>query len=374
MSVVSNYSVYSGQQWAKNAVSKQNADGASLQTQSDTTDRQYVDVVSLRGAVLDITKFSPEFIASQPHDVVTYDRPMPTNLRDDSAALPAEHVARIAESRANRPPSLVDIFYPGAAEASRINKAQQEWDNNPLSRWDYNKGAEAYQGHDIMQWMTDDFVTVVSEDNNWGQKVTFGKFPVDEYGYSYNPPARYQGRPEQGLDVVQSRYLDDKYVEIHDKNPVKDAPASPNITLKTQDRVGLIGLTLEERKFFLDGVQQILDENNIDENARVLRYGGGITGPSWVDGKSGYLDNVMELIKENQGLMDLMLKSGNVKAGRTSNDTLFQEYRILVTDKSGNKLPGDQIIIESGNSQKQLQMSVEEFKNLDRTKITAMLA
>ncbi|MGL6197217.1 MAG: hypothetical protein ACRC2T_20595 [Thermoguttaceae bacterium] len=171
MSSVSNYPVYSGQQWAKSAVSKQNADGTNTPVQSEAAGNQYVDVVSLRGAVQDITKFTPEFIASQPHDVVTYDRPMPSNLRDDGEALPAEHLARIAESRKNMPPSLVDIFYPGAAEASRINKAQQEWDNNPLSRWDYHKGAEAYQGHDIMQWMTDDFVTVVSEDNNWGQKA-----------------------------------------------------------------------------------------------------------------------------------------------------------------------------------------------------------
>ncbi|MGL6194574.1 MAG: hypothetical protein ACRC2T_07090 [Thermoguttaceae bacterium] len=266
-----------------------------------------------------------------------------------------------------------DTYYPGISDAMKLSKSQKNWDENPLSRWDYNTGAEAFQGHDIMQWMTDN--TDVRSIMIDGKNRVYGSQPIDEYGYSYKAPADYQARPEQGVGKRLGVIVDEAYFQVLDSGPKVDlTPSAPSTMLDTQDRVGLQGLTLEERKTFLDGVQNILDENNIDLNSRELRYGGGSNAPSWVSGSNGYLDNVMSLIQENKGLMDLMLKSGRVQAGRTTNEATAQEYSIKVTDNQGNKLPSDQIIVASGDGQKQLQMSVEQFKQLDRLAITSMLS
>lgn len=260
-----------------------------------------------------------------------------------------------------------------ADETVSLFARQQEWTNNPSSRWEFAAGAEAFKGHQIMDAMLREIQFQPSSENSYGVSSS----PIiDEYGYGSQPPARIMERP--GMFTSKNIAFEiDSNNEIH-QVVMQSAPISSN-AIETKDWVNLPGLTLDERKTFLDGVQDLINENGYELDARYLRYSGYPGAPDinsahediW--GKCDYeaAFKLSKMIADDSTLVGLLRKSADAQNGISTNRT--QEYSITVVDATGKRLPDDQIYINSGDGSKKIQMSVEDFSKLDRKQITERL-
>ncbi|MGL6196388.1 MAG: hypothetical protein ACRC2T_16350 [Thermoguttaceae bacterium] len=268
--------------------------------------------------------------------------------------------------------SNIDKSMRMADETADIMERQLEWNNNP---WKFASGSEAFQGHEIMNSMLKEINFRPETGNSDGTR----SLPViDEYGYNSQPPAVIAEQPGSFIPM-NIAYVIDERNEIH-QVAMKSAPL-PHNTIETKDWVNLPGLTLDERKTFLDGVQKLIDQNGYGLDARYLRYSGAAEFPDINSAHEdiwGRIDpatavKLSKKITEEPNLVDLLQKSVDSRIGEGLYSPTTQEYSIKVTDSEGNRLANDEIIIISGNGQKQVQMSVKDYDNLDRKQITEML-
>ena len=277
-------------------------------------------------------------------------------------------------------------------EILQAESRRTEWYNNPMSRWEYAEGADDFKGHDIMQSMLDEMEFHIGPSS----PVSYNQV-ADEYGYVSQPPARISdnymqfkpggsgpiearwslldvknGRPMPGTEWVEYQY--------RTANPTK--PPIPENQIESKDWCNLTGLTLDERKSFLDEVQKIIDANGYGMNARQISYSsiGGLPNLQAADFAAfGELDRknggeLIFMIAKDSNLMNLLAKSTAVRSGILPNTTQAQQYTIKVTDKDGNRLDDNQIIVVAGDgSGRELQISVDQYNELGRKGITELL-
>ncbi|MGL6194571.1 MAG: hypothetical protein ACRC2T_07075 [Thermoguttaceae bacterium] len=278
-----------------------------------------------------------------------------------------------------------------AAQREAVQKEWETWNNDVTSRFQLQQGAESLQGHDLFK--------------NFAEKLVPGLSMVDEYGYTNTLPATAKEPPGSlpiAADAMRLRgtlTFSDGRVLDYDNMSWEEVqkhmtPSSSKPEAASFDSVGLYGLSLDERKSFLDSVQQLIDKNGLELNARDLKYIG--SNGSQDNAVKGIVSNVVasfgnqfqseqfggqlqklgDLISSDRSLVQLMQKSYDFTTGKSWDEIAKKdhEYTLKVVDNAGNRLANDQLFIESGNGQKQLQMSVEQFKQLDRLAITAMLS
>jgi hypothetical protein len=83
------------------------------------------------------------------------------------------------------------------------------------------------------------------------------------------------------------------------------------------------------------------------------------------------MPELLEALPE-QSADNVVDEADEVEKGLIPDDTLAQQYSILVTDKDGNRLANDQIIVAARNGN-QVEMSVEQFAKMSRLEITKLL-
>jgi hypothetical protein len=232
-----------------------------------------------------------------------------------------------------------------------------------LSTYKPNQTSWRYRRHDILNGIFNQVFT----DVNSLQPVT------DEYDYQYVVPGYYEVAENMCFGLAMS-------ADENGNLPQSIASVDTKI-----DDFG--GLTLEERDLFWSEVQKMLNRYGITFDARYEEYGYVSSDTPGCNTKfiekgtwTWYNDTVDQLtlrainkeIYDNEVISGLLTKNEKVLKGEIPDDTLAQQYSIRVTDKDGNALAKDQIIIESKNGN-QLQMSVSDFVKLGRKEITAML-
>ncbi|MGL6196176.1 MAG: hypothetical protein ACRC2T_15275, partial [Thermoguttaceae bacterium] len=197
----------------------------------------------------------------------------------DTLELSSESLARFQEIEKNAVVPKLNVriiteenlgYHGPGIMTSSERASQKDWDDNPQNRWAMKPGAEAFAGHDIL-------------------KTAYPGAPIDDYGYSYTMPALYIERPT-GIKTPTWTYQNEKGETVNlmiDKNG-KATDAKGNVVELTGkeglgksvpeitafDQVNLGGLSLDERKTFLDGVQKLLDDNGYGMfSSREFRYG-----------------------------------------------------------------------------------------------------
>lgn len=264
------------------------------------------------------------------------------------------------------------------------------WNNDVSSRYETRPGAEALRGHGLLDL--------------YAGKLESGQSTVDEYGYSNNLPVSRK-EPPGSLPVAAGdlrfggvlTLADGTVIDYDNMSWEETQKRMASNTVKPEavshDSVGLYGLSLDERKSFLDNVQELIDKSGLDLNARklqfigsngsqqnavdgviagvVVTYGGQFQTEEW----ASQLQKLGNMISSDRELMQLMQKSYDFTSGKSWGEIAKKdhEYTLKIVDNNGNRLADDQLIIESGNGTKQLQMSLEEFEQLDRKQITELL-
>ena len=286
--------------------------------------------------------------------------------------------------------SIWDIYFgmPGKKQAF-----YEKLEANPGLVWRFDfKGANRdFEGHDILDAIFPKVFSCV-----WLLNRTAG-----EYGYIFRVPA-FAPAWMSGKDGV--------LLPFHAWSAFTQENGTPLGAIKSEDRSGLAGLTLEERDIFYAEVQKIFDRNGINRDAHktwytflpsapkdLPRLAVGCNGQplpedfvwtpfpgGWIWGGVGFPFNPnasysYETIKRVQGemianptLRALFEKAEGVRNGTIADDTLAQQYSIRVTDNEGNRLANDRIIIEAKNGN-QIEMSVEQFSQMSRLDITILL-
>ncbi len=226
-----------------------------------------------------------------------------------------------------------------------------------------------------------------------------GGHNVDEYGYTTLPSGGwYAGnghavQTENGFTNPFKPHNIDLDTLISNPFGLQNTIPKPFGSQETEmifgshDSVNLPGLTLEERKIFLDRAQSLLEKHGIQDGQgdilNVLEHSFSFKINSSKSGKNLYeiyfdqtksilsledFEKVKEIFSSDNTLQALAAKAlqnrgGNVDSGR---------YSIRVTDFEGNALAKDRIIVESKNGH-HVEMSVSDFAKLDRKEIAAML-
>jgi hypothetical protein len=256
----------------------------------------------------------------------------------------------------------------------------EQLEKNPGLVWRFDIGEEgesnkAYEGHDILNAI---FPHVYDS-------VTSMKQVTDGYGYTFDVPAWQPGADFNGWGShcqVGQRYD----------------------TITSIDLSGLDGLTLEERDKFYTEVQKIFDKNGVQADARKESYRFHAAAPKdmpkptvgcngqplpkdydWTPFPGGWswggtdspidqaaVQKVQDEIFANSTLHALFEKAAGVRNGTIADDTLAQQYSILVTDSEGNRLANDRIIVAARNGN-QVEMSVDQFSKMSRLDITKLL-
>ena len=252
---------------------------------------------------------------------------------------------------------------------------------NPSFIWNFTPENKDYAGHDILNAI---FPQVYQDISSLARVI-------DEYGYTFHVPAHSPGYTlhlmEDGSVTLKGTF--DAWNVVAD---VKGA-----ITTVESRQTGLDGLTLEERDLFYAEVQKIFDQQgmNLDvrkESFRIVPSQLDMPRPTWNpctnspisddwkphpggwswDGSGDVYSPINNALLENATLRALYQKAEGVRNGTIADDTLAQQYSIRVTDNDGNRLANDRIIVEAKNGN-QVEMSVEQFSNMSRLEITALL-
>ncbi|MGL6196882.1 MAG: hypothetical protein ACRC2T_18875 [Thermoguttaceae bacterium] len=306
-------------------------------------------------------------------------------------------------------------------KARETEKAWEKWNSDVTSHFQLEKGAEELEGHEIFRYFAE----------KWDTKTD----TIDEYGYAISMPAYKKENPDQPNDkplaemwtysgssmcIDGVNYEDEDAIRAFFEKQSHLVPkAEPE--MQSRDAVALKGLTLEERKFFLERVQKLMDENEIEifsdkkVTALDLGYSGshsklqenkvdidginiyfkglwigcdpkskdyanqqydfGSCSPSSNSQGLNEIKKLGQLIAADTQLMDLIKKSSDAHDAQSALGSPKQthEYTISILDNTGKRLPDDQIYVRSGNGNRQIKMSVKEFTQLDRKQITEML-
>jgi hypothetical protein len=265
------------------------------------------------------------------------------------------------------------------------NRKQEFYDQleaNPGLAWRFDLGDgesinRAYEGHDILNAIFPKvYQSVASLIQGSGEKV------LDEYGYTFSVPAWSSGG--DFIAWTHSTYQDGRQ---------QDAISSAQLR-------GFEYLTLEEHDVLYAEIQKIFDQFGVQLDARKEHYTFRLPTPEnyvpvgcngmpvpadwtpypggwqWVDFGSGVEQNTVQKVADamlaNTTIRTLFEKANKVQNKEIADDTLAQNYSILVTDKDGNRLAHDRIIVAAKNGN-QVEMSVDQFSQMSRLDITKLL-
>ncbi|MDR1385651.1 MAG: hypothetical protein LBJ67_17655 [Planctomycetaceae bacterium] len=232
---------------------------------------------------------------------------------------------------------------------------------NPSLIWSFEGENLVFKNHDILNAVFSQ--TFKSTDSQ--------EAVVDSYGYTYSVPGSYESPLVSGNGSLNAS--------------IKVLVTEGQNTIESVDTTDLYGLTLQEREQFFAEWQKIFDQSGVQLDAEKQVYsfipaGLGCGDKSSNGGWGISLDlednitvnQIIKLRNDNPVLQKLFSKVEKIRNGEIADDTLAQQYSIRVTDNNGNRLVKNQIIIEAKNGN-QIEMSVEQFKQLDRKAIAELL-
>jgi hypothetical protein len=231
---------------------------------------------------------------------------------------------------------------------------------NPGSIWSFEGENRVFENHEILNAVFNQ--TFKSTDSS--------EAAVDRYGYTYSVPGSYESSLTSSNGLLKASL---KTLVMEGQN-----------TIESVDTTNLYGLTLQERELFFSEWQKIFDQSSVQLDAEKQVYsfipagegcGNKSSNGGWgirLDLDDKTLNQVVKLRNENSVLQQLFSKAEKIRNGEMSDDTLAQQYSICVTDNNGNRLVDNHIIVEARNGN-QVEMSVEQFKQLDRKMIADLL-
>jgi len=239
--------------------------------------------------------------------------------------------------------------------------------------WMIADGAEALIGHDVLSM----FENAHTQFNaNAGQ--------VNEYGFAISMPGSYAGAgisyqsyqtttlyTPPLYNVISGKY--DKQPEVHVPILGLDGGQTYSPEIQFRSVLGLDGMSLDDRKLFLDKVQTILNDVMPGMDARQLSYSTGQRTEADVKNNtfSLTLDVAWLSSEQRNTIEDALNKDGQLRAMKLKADASGNkaqgELSMSVLDAQGNALAKDQIRLTAGG--KSVTTSVDTIKDLDYSQI-----
>jgi uncharacterized membrane protein len=238
----------------------------------------------------------------------------------------------------------------------------------PGTDWLIADGAEAFVGHEILNWL-----------ENGMLKRTDGR--VNEFGFYIDMPGSFNGVSFLMSDLVMSVPRKVGEADRTIKVPALGLDAgqlyAPEISFR--DATGLGGMSFDDRKLFLTSVQSIIDRvlPDMGVDARQFSY---LIVHSSTDGfqsvkpslmlSGGWLSDeqrntLTQALDQNRQLFELMQRadmSGNKGLG---------EFTMSVLDANGNALAKDQVRLISGG--KSVVTSIDTIRDMNQQQIFAFI-
>ncbi|MCL2004532.1 MAG: hypothetical protein FWG73_00040 [Planctomycetaceae bacterium] len=259
--------------------------------------------------------------------------------------------------------------------------------------WMIADGAEALIGHEILNMF-----------ENTNTKFNPYAGQVNEYGFTISMPGSYQGTNYQTTNSIASQteslrrvgndveiLWDTQGVDPSEFIRSVDVPVeninvpmlgidggqtySPEVHFR--DALGLGGMSLAERKMFLELTQHILDNVMPGIDARELRFSTGYLNDA--DMRNGNLSltiDVSGLSNEQRNTIEQALNQDRrlfdmkQRADMSGNQGLG-EFSMSVLDAQSNALAKDQVRLISGG--KSVITSVDSIKDMDQQQILGLI-
>jgi hypothetical protein len=237
--------------------------------------------------------------------------------------------------------------------------------------WMIADGAEALVGHEILHWIGAKATNASSD----SFKNEYGAVDqrINEYGFAMDMPGVYKDLSYLVTDLVMPD-------GTTTKAPIFGMDGGQTYTpeIHFTDALGLAGMSLDDRKLFLEMTQKILDKVMPGMDARQLKFSTGQLTKDDVKNNTfsltldvAWLSNeqrntIEQALNQNRQLYEMKHKadqSGNKGVG---------EFTISVLDAQGNALAKDQIRLIAGNQS--VIASVDTIKDLDHMQIYNFIA
>ena len=240
------------------------------------------------------------------------------------------------------------------ASASSLNKVEG-------TDWWISDGAEALIDHDILGKYESGKATSEYSQNDYGRIEQ----NINEYGFRTVLPGKYQNLLYQTSVFVDPNTGESKRTTLPELGGKSYEPV-----IQYEDALGLSGMGLENRRYFLDQVQGILDQVAPGMDVRQLRFKTGYDGKSVeLDISENSMNNIKSTIEKkiNQNLTLVTMKTNADKSGNKS----FGELTISVLDTKGNELPKDQVRLSAGG--KSAIVSVAQIMEMDQMQMLTLV-
>jgi len=239
------------------------------------------------------------------------------------------------------------------------------------TNWKIADGAEALVGHEILG-MLENGMFANSGETQWN-KYGWVNPQINEYGFTIDMPASYNGVSYVMTDLVSPDGTTKKAPILGGDGGQTYAPE-----IHFRDALGLGGMSLADRKLFLELTQSILDNVMPGMDARQLTYTTGylteadlrnnklsltLTDVAWLS--TAQRNTLEQALNQNRQLFEM-----KHRADQSSNKGLG-EFTMSVLDANGNALAKDQVRLIAGN--KSIITSVDSIKNMNQQQIFAFI-
>ena len=260
----------------------------------------------------------------------------------------------------------------------------------PGTDWSIADGAEALIGHEILGMLEKSMLPKSVEMWNMYGPVNQR---INEYGFTLDIPASYMNvHYTTGLlDIPGINFFstipktwspvvspDGTIKELPLLLPDMDGSQTFTPEIHFKDALGLGGMSLADRKVFLEMTQKILDNVMPGMDARQLTYTTGyLTATDMRNNKlSLTLTDVSWLTTEQRNTLERALNQNRQlfemkhRADQSNNKGLG-EFTMSVLDANGNALAKDQVRLIAGG--KSVITSVDSIKDMDQQQIFAFI-
>ena len=237
--------------------------------------------------------------------------------------------------------------------------------------WLIADGAEALVGHKILS-VLENGMFAKSDGAHWNAHGPVNP-RINEYGFTIDMPASYNGVSYLHGDLVSPGGTTKKVPILGMDGGQTYAPE-----IHFRDALGLGGMSLADRKLFLELTQSILDNVMPGMDARQLTYTTGylteadlrnnklsltLTDVAWLS--TAQRNTLEQALNQNRQLFEM-----KHRADQSSNKGLG-EFTMSVLDANGNALAKDQVRLIAGN--KSIITSVDSIKNMNQQQIFAFI-
>jgi hypothetical protein len=185
-----------------------------------------------------------------------------------------------------------------------------------------------------------------------------------------------------GFYIDPSMLKHSRVATLITENATPNSPTDTVISFWSKDSVNLPGLTLTQRKNFLETTQAILNNSGINvfngntlevlEQSFVFRTQNGQTEIYLDQIKSGLSQEDHERLKTLLSNNKTLSSLAEISMKNRGNPSNTGNYRIFITDSKGNVLEQDQLRLEA-NGQSALA-SVQQYEKMTRAEIIAYVA